>query len=61
MDKALQGKAASDSQNPAPRYWCLGNNCWRYADSFVNLANGMNQPPPIDVGDINAPPKAIGF
>lgn len=44
VDRALRDRAASDDQGPAPRYWCLGNNCWAYAHGFVNQANSMMNP-----------------
>ena len=44
MDRSLRDRAAQDAQGPAPRYWCLGNNCWDYTDSFVNQANNRMNP-----------------
>ena len=32
VDKALRDKAAQDSLSTPPRYWCLGRNCWAYAE-----------------------------
>jgi uncharacterized protein RhaS with RHS repeats len=60
VDRTLRDRAAHDSENRAPRYWCLGpNNCWSYIDRLVNQATTMMQPPPISNVNVNAPPAII--
>ena len=61
----LQQQAEQNSDNPAPRYYCVGANCMNYANSFVNEANGLNEAnqlllqPPVTNVNVNAPPSSV--
>ena len=44
VDKLLQQQAQQNSDNPPPRYTCVGGNCWNYANNFVNQANTAMNP-----------------
>jgi uncharacterized protein RhaS with RHS repeats len=45
VDRALRNKAAQDAQTPPPKYNCITQNCWEYADSLMEEARRRMTPP----------------